>query len=49
MQPAWLDDEGNEILLNSSQGLLINVSDVRWVEFIRKEITNDSNFTTTET
>lgn len=43
MQPAWLDDAGNEFLLNSSEGLLINVSDVRWVEFIRKETTNESN------
>lgn len=45
LQPAWLKDDGDEIILNDSAGLLINVTDVRWVELVKEEKNNEQNHT----
>ncbi|MCX2943253.1 DUF6338 family protein [Rahnella perminowiae] len=34
MQPSWLDDEGEETQLTQLDGILIDVKDVKWVEFV---------------
>lgn len=34
--PSWIDAEGKEHTLESIEGLLVNVADVKWVEFINE-------------
>lgn len=34
--PSWIDAEGKEHALESIEGLLVNVADVKWVEFINE-------------
>src|SRR5690606_8331182 len=35
--PSWIDDEGNAIDLPQLDGILVQVKDVEWVEFMRHE------------
>ncbi|WP_407074550.1 DUF6338 family protein [Novilysobacter luteus] len=35
--PSWIDDDGNPIDLTQLDGILVNVQDVEWVEFLRYE------------
>ena len=35
--PSWIDDDGNPIDLTQLDGVLVNVQDVEWVEFLRYE------------
>jgi hypothetical protein len=34
--PSWIDADGNDHPLATIEGLLINVADVKWVEFLNK-------------
>lgn len=37
MLPAWIKDDGEQIELNQLDGILIQASDVQWVEFLMEE------------
>ncbi|WP_445370305.1 DUF6338 family protein [Methylomonas sp. HW2-6] len=34
MQPIWLGDDGSTIELKNVDGILVNVADIKWVEFM---------------
>ncbi|MDO9164220.1 MAG: DUF6338 family protein [Methylococcaceae bacterium] len=37
MQPSWLGQDGTGSNIEGCEGILVNTSDVRWVEFVNKE------------
>ena len=43
MQPSWIKDDGTSVELPTTEGILINAKDVKWVEFleISKEKTDE--------
>jgi len=45
--PSWVNEDGTQTELDSAEGILINVEDVQWVEFVKEpENTNDKTCAT---
>jgi hypothetical protein len=45
LDPAWIDNDGNPVDLIDLEGIIIQATDVRWVEVIMVEGVRDGCFT----